>query len=83
MKTQRQKILDRLKEGKLNSYVATYDMRIKQAPTRIRELKDEGYKISSTPKKDRSVDWELEELPLKDRPYKMVIEGNVARRVYL
>lgn len=82
--TQRQKILNILKNGKLNSYVATYELRIKQAPTRVRELREAGYKIISTTNKDRSVDWELTELPLSERPYKMVItENNLARKVYL
>lgn len=82
--TQRQRILDILKNGKLNSYVATYELRIKQAPTRVRELRESGYKIVSTTNKDRSVDWELTELPLSERPYKMVItDKNLARKVYL
>ena len=83
-RTQRQRILDRLKEGPLNSYEATFEMRIKQAPTRIKELKEEGYKIISTRQKDRSVDWELAELPLKDRMFKMVVgEDGLARKVYI
>lgn len=82
--TQRQRILDILKNGKLNSYVATYELRIKQAPTRVRELRESGYKIVSTTNKDRSVDWELTELPLSERPYKMVVgSDNLARKVLL
>jgi hypothetical protein len=59
METQQKRILDRLREGGLNSYIATYEMRIKQAPTRIKELKEAGYKIVSRRRKDRSVDWLL------------------------
>lgn len=83
-KTQKQQILDKLKQGKLNSYTATFEMRIKQAPTRIKELRESGYKIKSTTKNDRSVDWELTEIPLKDRSYKWVIgKDNIARKEYI
>lgn len=59
-KTQRQKLLEALKQGPVNSYKATYLMGVKQAPTRIKELKDLGYNITSVVKKDRSVDWVLD-----------------------
>ena len=59
MITQRQRLLKELRKGKVNSYDATYDFRIKQAPTRIQELRVIGYNIVSHPKADRSVDWEL------------------------
>jgi hypothetical protein len=57
--TQQQTILKRLKDGPLNSYEATFQLRIKQAPTRIKELRQQGYSIISRPRKDRSVDWVL------------------------
>ena len=66
--TQQQIILNALTENKeqgLNSYTATYDLRIKQAPTRIKELKEAGYIIHSTPQKNRSVTWVLEAYPPK------------------
>jgi len=81
--TQRSKILKVLKEGRLNSYTATYNMKIKQAPTRIKELKELGYKILSLRNKNRSVDWILVGLPLENKAYKFVIgKDNIARRVY-
>jgi len=83
MKTQQQRILERLKVGKLNSYEATYEMRIKQAPTRLRELRELGYQIVSIPQKDRSVDWELTDVPQSEKPFKWVIgDDNVARKEY-
>lgn len=60
--TQRQRILNELidlKEVGLNSYYATYDLRIKQAPTRIWELKKEGFVIETKSNKDGSVNWTL------------------------
>lgn len=57
--TQQEMILKRLKNGPLNSYEATFQMRIKQAPTRVKELREIGYNIISRPKRDRSVDWVL------------------------
>lgn len=65
--TQRERILEYLSthpEG-LNSYTATYDMKIKQAPTRIKELRDRDYKIDSVPQKDGSVNWVLRQTPPK------------------
>lgn len=59
MKTQQEILLSQLKLGSVNSYFATYTLRIKQAPTRIKELREQGYSIISTPNKDRSVDWHL------------------------
>ena len=59
MITQQQKLLDKLRQGKVNSYYATYAMKIKQAPVRIKELKEQGYNIISIPMNDRSVDWQL------------------------
>lgn len=61
MTTQRNRILDYLKiHGRLNSYYATYSLNIKQAPTRVRELRDMGYAITSKPEPDRSVTWVLD-----------------------
>ena len=83
----RDKILERLKQGKLNSYEATHTMRVKQAPTRVKELREAGYKISSVTLPDRSVDWYLDELPLSERPYEVIFVNedgyDVARKVYL
>ncbi len=83
--TQQQRILARLKEGKLNSFEVTYEMRIKQGPARVQELRLMGYKILSIPKRDRSVDWKLVGVPDSDRPYKMEFDtvNNIARKVYI
>lgn len=65
--TQRQKVLRLLREsGKsgLNSHDLTYIHGIKQAPTRIYELIEKGYKISSSaPHKNRSIDYVLDYEP--------------------
>ena len=61
--TQQERLLKELWKGKVNSYSATYSFRIKQAPTRIRELKDKGFNIVSIRKTDGSVDWELQSSP--------------------
>ena len=45
--TQQERLLIELKKGRVNSYFATYNMRIKQAPTRIKELRQQGYQINS------------------------------------
>ena|SRR5258706_16217458 len=60
-KTQQQKLLNAMKNRPMgvNSFLATYQMGIKQAPTRIRELKEQGYNIISHVNKDRSVNWIL------------------------
>ena len=65
--TQQQRLLIELKKGRVNSYYATYDLRIKQAPTRIKELKQQGYEINSITLSDRSVDWELAGEPPKPK----------------
>lgn len=60
--TQKQRLLEALKNAGtsgVNSFFATYSMSIKQAPTRIRELKDLGFDIKSISKKDGSVNWVL------------------------
>ena len=86
--TQQERLLKELWKGKVNSYSATYSMRIKQAPTRIRELREKGYKIISIPKNDKSVDWELEDKmqskdndKLKSPAYTWVFEDGFAREV--
>lgn len=81
METQEQKLLELLKEGKVNSFDATYIYGIKQAPARIKGLKKKGYKIhKSSTYPNRSVDWSLTELP-KEKPnlsqVKYVIENGL------
>lgn len=83
--TQEQKLLELLKEGKVNSFDATYIYGIKQAPARIKGLKKQGYTIhKSAMYPNRSVDWSLTELP-KERPNysqaKFVIENGVYKAV--
>lgn len=56
---QKQIILNRLKKGSVNSYELTYQLSIKQAPTRIHELKKMGYNIDSIFKANGSVDYIL------------------------
>lgn len=75
MKTQQEQLLEALKQGSVNSYYATYTLRIKQAPTRIRELKDLGYAITSVNKPDRSVDWELWGSPKTETPRPIARDG--------
>ena len=76
--TQQQELLSELRKGKVNSYQATYAMRIKQAPTRIKELKELGYDINSVTKSDRSVDWYLNSEPQKPKKPEFYFYGNVA-----
>jgi len=59
--TQQEQILSYLREHNegLNSYYATYTLGIKQAPTRILELRRMGYVIVPTNNVDRSVTWHL------------------------
>jgi hypothetical protein len=78
MLTQRETLLGELKKGKVNSYTATYDMRIKQAPTRVKELRLLGYNIVSHPKTDRSVDWELLSEPAKPKAPEYIYVKGVA-----
>jgi hypothetical protein len=77
--TQKEQILERLKQGKLNSYEATYDMRIKQAPTRIKELREAGYTIISVTQPNRSVDWVLEET--RDRSTNQELAEWIKKRI--
>lgn len=59
MKDTQQKILLALLQENpvVNSYDITYKHSIKQGPTRIKELREMGYNIVSTPLKNRSVDY--------------------------
>lgn len=67
--TQKDKILNEIKDkGYLNSFYATYEMGIKQAPTRVWELIHQcGYDIKSRPAKNDSVDWYLATGPKRDK----------------
>lgn len=80
--TQQARILQLLREtGEkgLNSYDLTYTYYIKQAPTRINELREQGFKITSHLRPNRSVQYILHE---KKMPvFKWEFDGNVARRV--
>jgi hypothetical protein len=81
--TQQERLLKELYRGKVNSYSATYSMQIKQAPTRIRELREKGYNITSITKPDRSVDWVLNGIPKEEvkKEQKWVFVGNMAVRL--
>lgn len=60
--TQQKKVLALLQNAGnagVNSYDLTYTHRIKQAPTRISELKEQGYIIKSQQNKNRSVTYIL------------------------
>lgn len=60
MKSQQDKILNLLKtKGSVNSFDLTYIYGIKQAPTRIKELRNQGYTIISKPAKNKSVQYFL------------------------
>lgn len=82
---QRQKILKLLKEAGalgVNSYGVARDLAL-QLPTRIYELKREGYDITAIAKPDKSVDYILNKEP--ESPKKIIsweFEGNVARPIY-
>lgn len=85
MKTQKNKTLDLLLEAGtrgVNSHDLTYIYSIKQAPTRVKELKEQGYNITSQALPNKSVQYVLDGVPVKDRPFRYVFEGNTARRVY-
>lgn len=60
--TQQQQILKLLKEtpAGVNSYDLTFEYHIKQAPTRIRELKDQGYLITASRNGNQSVTYHLQ-----------------------
>lgn len=86
--TQRNKVLQLLKNNPhgVNSHDLTYIHSVKQAPTRIKELKELGYSIISKPNYTRrspSVDYVLQGEPEQQKPFRWVFEGNVARREYI
>ena len=74
MKTQQEQILELLKTNeKVNSYDLTYKHSIKQAPTRIHELREQGYTIlTSQPLSDGSVDYYLQ----VDEVKPIILESN-------
>ena len=74
--TQQQLLLKELRKGAVNSYYATYDLRIKQAPTRIKELRGQGYEITSIQQKDRSVNWVLTHAPKINEETRSVRNGD-------
>lgn len=85
-KGKREKILKHLQTyGKLNSYSATFVYGFgKQAPARIRELKNLGYDIVSLSTDNKSVDWVLRENSVRTTqkhldPQTMHFCGNTAR----
>lgn len=93
MNTQQNKVLELLKSrGYLgvNSYDLTYVHSIKQAPTRISELKEKNHVIISRREKNRSVTYILVASPIspeiiatmpnKDE-YVYIYEGNRAKQV--
>ena len=91
MSTQQNRLLSAMKNtpGGVNSFFATYGMSIKQAPTRIKELKQKGFNIKSIANKDMSVNWILlnkSKAEMKKmenlKPIKhFIFEGNVALEV--
>lgn len=77
MTTQRNKVLALLKQAGLrgvNSYTFTYSYQVKQAPTRIKELKDLGHTIISRTEKNRSVTYILQNSPALKRIIEPSIE---------
>jgi len=89
--TQQNRLLSAMKNtpGGVNSFFATYGMSIKQAPTRIKELKQKGFNIKSIANKDRSVNWilldrskaEMKKLENVKPVKHYVFEGNFSREV--
>jgi hypothetical protein len=79
--SQQQRLIKQLEEkGFVNSFVATFEMKIKQAPTRIKELKLQGYVIKSKPQSNGSVNWvlEAEPKPIVKKEQKYIFVGNKA-----
>ena len=85
--TQKDTLLNLLRENGsrgINSYDADYILHIKQAPTRIHELKQLGYTIVARTNKDKSVNWILTNSPVIKTPIiensiEWEFDGNVAR----
>ena len=85
--TQRQKVLRLLKESGqsgINSHDLTYIHGIKQAPTRVKELRSEGFLITTTPPlENKSVNYILDYIPESKRERKFIgFEGNKALYVW-
>jgi len=89
MRTQRKLVLELLIEANkdgVNSYDLTYKYGIKQAPTRVKELKRLGHDIVSVRQKNRSVTYILNKDQRHEREgidYKWDFENGIARKVYL
>jgi len=93
MKTQQDKVLQLLKASGsrgVNSYDLTYLHAIKQAPTRISELKEQNHRIFSRTEKNRSVTYILQSnfVPTTknketDEEYVWIYEGDSAKRILL
>lgn len=84
--TQRDEVLELLQQagpGGVNSYALTYAYGIKQAPTRIKELKESGHNISSIPQKDRSVQYILHPFASDSKPFMWDFSNGNARKVYV
>lgn len=79
--TQQETILNEIRtKGHLNSFYATYGLGIKQAPTRVFELKRAGYDIQARPAKNDSVDWYLgsDAIPNAPEPVEYFFIGDKA-----
>ena len=85
--TQQGKVLRLLKESGqagVNSHDLTYIHGIKQGPTRVKELQEQGYIItSSAPLKNRSVIYVLDEIPQQlKKPVRYEFREGTAVPVY-
>lgn len=84
--TQQQKVLRLLKDAGnngVNSHDLTYIHSIKQAPTRVQELEQKGYKIASIPQENRSVNYILNYEPAELRkPIRYEFVGDKAIPVF-
>lgn len=79
MKTQQEIVLELLQTNeRVNSYDLTYKHSIKQAPTRVHELREKGYQIvSSQPLKNGSIDYFLVvDKPMIQEPVECQPKGN-------
>lgn len=82
--TQKERILSLLKENPagINSYGVARDLAL-QLPTRVWELKQLGYDITSITKSDKSVDYILNYEPQLEKSLKgYKFEGNRAIAIY-
>lgn len=83
--TQKEKILRLLTEAGqtgINSFGIARDLAL-QLPTRIFELREQGYEIISIDQPDGSVNYVLYGLEQKKTDFKWVFEGATAKKVYL